>query len=163
MNIIKKIFKILLIFISIILIFVVLLFSQMIFTLMSNGMLFLGGDDVIYENWNIRLPQSGKEIYYITGEPSFHGDGPRFSVYEYDDEEIIDSSFDWKDKKNTNVEDEINNILKILDEYNDVPKEYIPNLEKSYKYLTNSKEDGSDIYLIYVTGENRIYVIEYLL
>lgn len=163
MNIIKKIFKIILVFISIILIFVVLFLGHMIFILMSSEILFLDGNDVIYENWHIRLPQGGKEIYYITGEPSFHGDGPRFSVYEYDDEEIITSSFDWKYKKNSNIEDEINDILKMLHEYNDLPKEYIPNLKKSYKYLTKSQDDNSDFYLIHITGKNRIYVIEYFL
>lgn len=132
----------------------------MFFTLMSSGMLFLDGNDVIYENWNIRLPKDGNEIYYNTGEPSFHGDGARLSVYEYDDEEIIDSCFNWKDKKNANMEDEINDILKIIAGYNDVPKEYIPNLEKSYKYLSKSTDDNSNIYLIYIIGENRIYVIE---
>lgn len=163
MNIIKKILKILLIFISIILIFIALSFGHMFFTLMNSGMLFLDGNDLIYENWHIRLPKGGNEIYYTTGEPSFHGDGSRLSVYEYDDEEIIDSSFDWKDNKNTNMEDKINDILKILDGYNNVPKEYIPDLKKSYKYLTKSKDDNSDIYLIYITGENKIYVIEYFL
>lgn len=51
----------------------------------------------------------------------------------------------------------------MLHEYNDMSKKYIPNLKKNYKYLTKSQDDNSDIYLIHITGENRIYVIEYFL
>lgn len=160
MNIISKILKIILIFISIILVFTAISFGHIFFTLINSGMLFSDDNDVIYENWHIRLPKEGNEIYYNSGEPSFHGDGQKLYVYEYDDEKIIDSYFNWKDKKNTNIEEEINYFLKMLDKYNDIPKEYIPNFKKKYKYLTKVENDNSKIYLIHITGENRIYVIE---
>ena len=146
-----------------ILICVFIVASGIIMRVSCSDTLFLNGEDVIEYNWNIRLPEGGKEIYYITGQPSFHGDGPRLSVYEYDNEEIIKSSFTWEDKKNTNMEVEINNVLKMLDNYNDVSKKYIPNLKKDYKYMNKTKDDNSNLYLIYINGENRIYVIEYFL
>ena len=35
--------------------------------------LFLSNEDVIYENWQVRLPEGGKEIYYKSSEASFQG------------------------------------------------------------------------------------------
>ncbi len=146
-------------------IFVLLIFSLGIIlsSLNDTGLNYYDGEEIIEYNWDITLPDGGKELYYITGEPSFHGDGPRFSVYEYDNEEIIKSSFTWEDKKNTDMEEEIQNVLKMLGEYNDVSEQYIPDLKKDYKYVTKTKDDNSQLYLVYINGENRIYVIEYFL
>lgn len=145
--------------------FVLLIFSLGIILSSLNGIApnYYDGEEIIEYNWDITLPDGGKELYYITGEPSFHGDGPRFSVYEYDNEEIIRSSFTWEDKKNTDMEEEIHNVLKMLGEYNDVSEQYIPDFKKEYKYVTKSKEDNSQLYLVYINRENRIYVIEYFL
>lgn len=161
MYIIKRVFKVFLILLIILLIFITLFFGNMIFTLFSSGMLFMDSDDVIYENWHIRLPEDNKEIYYTDSGSSFHGDGERYSIYEYKNEEIVSKAFDWKDKKDNKLEEEIREVIDRLKEQNkNIPKKYEIDFKKKYKYITKIKEDNSKLYLLYIIGENRIYVIE---
>ena len=161
MKIVKTIFKIFLVFLVMILIFIGLFFGNMIFTLISNGMLFWDSEDVIYENWNIRLPQNGEEIYYTDSGASFHGDGERYSVYEYENKEIINSDFDWKNKKDEDMEREIKEVLEKLKEQDvKISEEYKIDFNKKYEYIRKTKDDNSELYLIYIIEENKIYVIE---
>lgn len=161
MQIVKIIFKIFLGFLAIPLIFIGLFFGHMIFTLMSNGMLFWSSDDVIYENWNIRLPQNGEEIYYTDSGDSFHGDGIRYSVYKYSSGEIVDNAFQWNDKKDKNMEEEIKEVVENLkEEDGEISEEYKINFSKRYEYIRKDKDDNSKLYLIHIIDENRIYVIE---
>lgn len=122
--------------------------------------LFLSNEDVIYENWQVRLPEGGKEIYYKSSEASFHGDGQRYSVYEYDNKDIISNAFDWQDKKDENMEKEINEIFERLKEDMKTSEEYNIDFNKKYKYIRKIEYDNSHLYLIYIIDENRIYVIE---
>ena len=98
MHIIKKILKIFLVFVAILIGIIGLFFGKILFDLWSNGALFLDSKDVIYENWHVRLPEGGKEIYYTDSGANFHGDGQRYSVYKYDNEETISNAFEWKNK-----------------------------------------------------------------
>ncbi len=107
MHIIKKILKIFLVFVAILIGIIGLFFGKILFDLWSNGALFLDSKDVIYENWHVRLPEGGKEIYYTDSGANFHGDGQRYSVYKYDNEETISNAFEWKNKKDKNIEEEI--------------------------------------------------------
>ena len=38
----------------------------------------------VNSNWNIHLPREYEEIYYKDSGASFHGDGERYSVFEYE-------------------------------------------------------------------------------
>ena len=89
MHIIKKILKIFLVFVAILIGIIGLFFGKILFDLWSNGALFLDSKDVIYENWHVSLPEGGKEIYYTDSGANFHGDGQRYSVYKYDNEECL--------------------------------------------------------------------------
>lgn len=160
MKIAKTIFKIFFSFLAIILIFIGLFFGHMIFTLMSNGVLFRDSEDVIYENWNIRLPQNGEEIYYTDSGASFHGDGERYSVYEYGNKEIINNVFDWKSKKDEDMERKVKEVLEKLEEDVNISEEYKIDFNKKYEYIRKAKNDNSELYLIHIIEENKIYVIE---
>lgn len=161
MKIIKKILKLLLIFISIILILMVLFFANMVFTLVREGDLYWHSEDVIYENWHIRLPENGEEIYYTDSGASFHGDGQRYSVYEYSKEEIINKAFPWKNKKDKNIETEIKEVVEQLKEQDvEIPEKYKIDLNKKYEYMVKTKDDNSKLYLVHIIGENKIYLIE---
>lgn len=117
---------------------------------------------MIYENWHVRLPEGGKEIYYTDSGANFHGDGQRYSVYKYDNEETISNAFEWKNKKDKNIEEEIKEVLQYLKEENvKIPEKYKIDFNKKYKYIIKIDDhDDSKLYLIYISDEKRIYVIE---
>jgi len=136
MHIIKKILKIFLVFVAILIGIIGLFFGKILFDLWSNGALFLDSKDVIYENWHVRLPEGGKEIYYTDSGANFHGDGQRYSVYKYDNEETISNAFEWKNKKDKNIEEEIKEVLQYLKEENvKIPEKYKIDFNKKYKYI----------------------------
>ncbi|WP_238900410.1 hypothetical protein [Clostridium sp. YIM B02500] len=110
----------------------------------------------IDRNWSIKLPNSYKEIYSKESEASFHGDGERYHVFEYTNEEDINQSVDWENNKDKSVETEINKVLSTLN----VPKENMPNFQSNYKYYTSKDKDSSKIYLIFFTDTKKLYVIE---
>ncbi len=110
-------------------------------------------------NWNIELSKSYKEIYSQESESSFHGDGERYHIFEYENNDSLNScaDVDWKIKKDLSLEDDINSILKNLG----VLDKYSPDFEKEYKYyfITDYK-DFSKIYLIFIPELNKLYIIE---
>ena len=139
MHIIKKILKIFLVFVAILIGIIGLFFGKILFDLWSNGALFLDSKDVIYENWHVRLPEGGKEIYYTDSGANFHGDGQRYSVYKYDNEETISNAFEWKNKKDKNIEEEIKEVLQYLKEENvKIPEKYKIDFNKKYKYIAKA-------------------------
>ena len=139
MHIIKKILKIFLVFVAILIGIIGLFFGKILFDLWSNGALFLDSKDVIYENWHVSLPEGGKEIYYTDSGANFHGDGQRYSVYKYDNEETISNAFEWKNKKDKNIEEEIKEVLQYLKEEKvKIPEKYKIDFNKKYKYIAKA-------------------------
>lgn len=43
-------------------------------------------------NWSIKLPNLYKEIYSIDSGPGFHGDGERYNIFDYKNQEEVISS-----------------------------------------------------------------------
>lgn len=162
MHIIKKILKIFLVFVAILIGIIGIFFGKILFDLWSNGKLFLDSEDVIYENWHIRLPEGGEEIYYTDSGASFHGDGVRYSVYKYENKETISNAFNWNNKKDKNMEEEVKDVLQSLKEDNvKIPEKYKIDFNKKYKYIRKIDDyDDSKLYLIYIIDEKRIYVVE---
>ena len=93
--------------------------------------------------------------------------GQRYSVYKYDNEETISNAFEWKNKKDKNIEEEIKEVLQYLKEENvKIPEKYKIDFNKKYKYIAKIDDhDDSKLYLIYISDEKRIYVVaqKYLL
>ena len=113
--------------------------------------------EIINMNWSIKLPTSYKEIYSVDSGASFHGDGERYHVFEYKNEEDINLSLNWKNNKNVAIESSTEKVLNTLN----ISKEEMPNFESEYKHYTKEKEDDSSkIYLIFFTDTKKLYVIE---
>lgn len=111
---------------------------------------------IIYSNWDIKLPTPYKEIYYTDSGESFHGDGERYSVFQYKKEKDILESLNWQDGKKSSIEESINEVLIKLN----VSVENMPNFKNSYKYYATGKEDHSKIYFIFFTDTKKLHVIE---
>lgn len=129
----------------------------------SKDILFTNCIDIIYANWEVKLPSPTKELFCENGPSSFHGDGERYHVFEYENEEDIKSAFVWNNEKTNFINEGFEKVLEGLQSYDEVekiPENYIPNLNEDYKYYTKSLEDNSKLYLVYIPGVKKIFVGE---
>ena len=110
---------------------------------------------IINMNWNINLPREYKEIFYIDSGESFLGDGKRYSVFQYNTLDEINSTIEWKDK----VDYIENYVVDILEEL-EVSKEYYPDFNSDFKYYYKMDEDKSKIYIILNRDLKEVYIVE---
>ena len=70
--------------------------------------------------------------------------------------------FEKKNKKDKNIEEEIKEVLQYLKEENvKIPEKYKIDFNKKYKYIIKIDDhDDSKLYLIYISDEKRIYIVE---
>jgi hypothetical protein len=123
--------------------------------------------EVIKANWSISLPKPYKEVYSTNSGESFHGDGERYSIFEYKNKEDIDLSLNWDNNENEAVNSAIiktieSEIIEVINGLS-IPMENMPDFKSKYKYYTTQKNDFSKIYLIFVPDTKKLYVIEYFL
>lgn len=115
--------------------------------------------EIIYANWNVQIPARLTEVYENQGEPSFHGDGPRYHVFldsEYEDHPEFYSSF--SDGKNPGAEEFIVDVLTELE----VPQEEWPDFSHPYRWWTKKGDGFSErLYFLYDEGTGKLYVAEY--
>ena len=69
--------------------------------------------EIIQLNWDIKLPKPCKEIYAVDSGASFHGDGERYHIFEYKNEDDINLSLNWENSKNIEIELAIKKYLTI--------------------------------------------------
>ena len=113
--------------------------------------------DVIKENWDTQIPIPTKEIFHESSSVSFHGDGERYHVFEYENEEdIINSSIQWIDSRDNSINAKVKDIIYDLE----ISKEFRPNIKDKYKFYTISKDDNSNLYQLYIQGTRRIFIAE---
>lgn len=115
--------------------------------------------EIVFMNWNIKLPSQYKEIYSVDSGSSFQGDGPRYHVFQYKNEEDINQSLTWVNIKNDEIEILAEKVLNTLN----ISKEKKPDFENKYKYYIKEKEDSSKIYLIFFIDTKKLYIIEDIL
>lgn len=65
-------------------------------------------------NWSIKLPSSYKEIYSIDSGASFLGDGQRYHILKYDDENNLNIALNWENKRNEYMETSVQKVLNTL-------------------------------------------------
>ena len=147
--------KIVIVFISI---FTIILFSLLgiiIYNNLSNY------SNVLKANWNIELPgDTIKEIYSANSDSSFHGDGIRYHIFLYKNENKIEELFNWSiEEKETifysSYSESVNNWLNKIK----VSKENYPNYSNC-KYWYEKQDDNSEIIILWDSKENKLYIVE---
>lgn len=143
--------KKLMIFLIVILLVIVLLITVLFYWNINKPY-----TEIINLNWSIELPNSYKEIYSIDIGASFHGDGERYHIFEYNNKKDINIPLNWENNKNIAIESAIEKVLNDLN----VAQVNSPNFKDEYKYYSKTADDSSKIYLIFVPNTKRLYVIE---
>ncbi len=119
-------------------------------------------------NWKFSFPDKAdcSMVYEKDSGPSFNGDGIRYHVYSYKNEEYIASLFEWDNDKqrteryvNSSDTNTVSYELEIKSWLNDinVPEEYHPDYSDcKYYYMVNSGE----INIAWDDVADKIYFVE---
>ena len=125
--------------------------------------------NIINLNRWIQIPKEAnvEEIYSKDSWESFHGDGIRYHVYVYENEEIVNSMLDWNDEKDTTEPTAFHGsyseaLLAWIEELNmsdEDLEQYFYKIDSS-NFLYRKKEDNSEIFIIQSASEKRLYILE---
>lgn len=116
--------------------------------------------DCINENWGIAFPEEAgfTMVYEMDEGPSFHGDGLRYHVFEYEEQTHIESMLLWNDNDDKMASGYAETIRRWLDSLK-VPVEQRPDYaDCKYTYMSEDKWD--EILLLWDAEEKRIYAAE---
>lgn len=113
-------------------------------------------------NWGFPLPSKAhfSEIYSKDSGASFHGDGVRYHILSYEDHEPIEKMFPWTDQEektnfSSSYEDAVSSWLKEIN----VSDKYKPNYSNCL-YMYKSKDDNSEIILLWDSSKKLLYIAE---
>ena len=113
-------------------------------------------------NWGFELPSKShySEVYSKDSGVSFHGDGIRYHIFSYKEAEPINKMFDWSnwEEKTIYSSSYQEAVTEWLNEI-DVPAEELPNYSECL-YWYESKDDNSEIIVLWDSSKNRVYVVE---
>ena len=147
--------KIVIVFIVIFVIIVFSLLGIIRYNSLSNY------SNVLKVNWSIELPKNSiKEIYSSDEGESFNGDGIRYHIFSYKNENKIEKLFKWSiEEKETifyqSYSESVNNWLNKIK----VSKENYPNYSNC-KYWYKKQDDNSEIIILWNSKENKLYIVE---
>ena len=123
---------------------------------------FTGYSSVLKANWDLELPYKAdcREAFIKNDEPSFHGDGIRYHVFSYEKEETLETWLPWQeDVGPMNYYDTgLEATEAWLDEIS-VPSDQRPLYEGSV-FWYGTKEDHSEILIIWNRESQRLYIVE---
>lgn len=120
---------------------------------------------VLETNWRISLPYEAniKAIYEKDSGASFHGDGIRYHIFEYRQEEFVTQMLDWKAVENTTIYHE--SCSEAADEWLSeisVEEADYPEYDNCL-YWYKAQEDNSEIIIFWDKDADLLYVLEYFL
>lgn len=113
-------------------------------------------------NWGFELPSKShyKEVYSKDSGASFHGDGVRYHIFFYEDDEPIREMLDWSNVEEKTIfsasyEAAVTEWLNGIE----VPAEKLPDCSECL-YWYESLYDRSEIVVMWDPGKNRVYIAE---
>ena len=116
----------------------------------------------IKANWGFSLPSKAhySEVYSKDSGASFLGDGIRYHIFTYKEEKPVNEMFDWRDSEektifNASYQEAITEWLNSID----VPSEEFPDYSECL-YWYESKDDNSEIVVLWDASSRRIYIVE---
>lgn len=117
---------------------------------------------VLKMNWSFQMPATSKciEKYENDTGDSFHGDGKRYHVFSYKNEDGVDSMFTWSSEENKTIYYSCYSeaVNEWLDE-NNVPDEQYPNYSQCV-YWYDEQQDNSEIIVMWDSQAKKVYIAE---
>jgi lipoprotein len=108
----------------------------------------------IAHNWDLVLPSSCEQVYGVSSDPGFHGDGERYHVFSCSDAEAMSTLLKWSETviKDTNF---LFNVVMELD----IDESYLIKPGGYWRYA-KSHQDGSKLIVLYSPEQQLLYVLE---
>ena len=116
--------------------------------------------DCINANWGIVFPEEAgfTAVYEADEGSSFHGDGLRYHIFEYEEQKPVESMLPWNDNDDKMASGYAETFRRWLDSL-DAPMEQRPDYaDCKYTYMSENGRD--EILLLWNAEEKRIYVAE---
>ena len=110
--------------------------------------------DTIHINWGLQLPAGGALAYEADSGASFHGDGVRYHVFQYQSGELLADLLPWEEPSDAQVE----RAAGFLDEIQ-VPAEKRADFAGCSCWY-DQQDDNSEIYVFYEEETDTLYVVE---
>ena len=117
---------------------------------------------ILQANWNFEIPKEAKysQSYTKDSGSSFNGDGIRYHIFNYENEEHIENLFAWMNEEKATIfsssfSEAITSWLKEID----VPVEYHPDYTKCL-YWYQAQEDNSELIVWWYKDTKSLYIIE---
>lgn len=110
---------------------------------------------VLKANWGIGIPASAgcSEIYSKDSGASFHGDGTRYHVFSYKNDEKLDTCFKWT--KNDSLCAAADLLLDEIDAADEMRPAY-----EDCSLWCKSHEDNSEIIILKNSDSKMLYIVE---
>ena len=141
---------------------VIAAFLIVVLTVIGILKLFPSYASTIKSNWDISLPIKAvlNETYEKDSGASFHGDGVRYHVFSYKNEDYIDLMFAWTPNEHkTNFYPTTREATEAwLDEI-DVPADERPDYSKCCSW-SKSQDDNSEIIIFWDNELNKLFIVE---
>lgn len=117
--------------------------------------------NIIRLNRWIEIPKKlgYEELYSKDQWASFHGDGVRYHVYSYENEEVVESMLDWINVLETEETDFFGLADIRLDKL-DIKTKYSPIITQVIYAYYNKQQDNSEILILRNDIEKKLYIIE---
>ena len=121
------------------------------------GMSALSFGAALKANWGITLPSAAgsEEVYSMESDASFHGDGIRYHVLSYKDEDSIEMMLKWDDEDGTAHSENCESWLDRIE----VPADMRPVYEGSLSWY-KKQTDNSEIVVLLDKEQERLYITE---
>ena len=124
----------------------------------------LGSDytKTLQVNWDFEIPNEAKysQSYTKDSGSSFNGDGTRYHIFNYENEEYIKNLFAWMSEEKATIfsssfSEATTSWLKEID----VPAEYYPDYNKCL-FWYQTQEDNSELIICWDKDTKSLYIIE---
>lgn len=113
---------------------------------------------IIFNNWNVILPNQYKEIYAVESDASIQGDGDRYHVFQFSSDKKISQCVKWK----TNSANMTFDLVGIYDQLK-ISAKNRPDFKQQYIYYTKKRPDSSQLDMFYFIDTKKLYIYENIL
>ena len=117
--------------------------------------------DTLESNWSIVLSdESGwEEIYHADSGASFHGDGERYHIVTYEQEDSIETMVAWSAEERKVWNKTYPELMEDWISYTDAGPDMYP-VYDGCMYWYQQDSDGSEIIMCWNKAEAKIYISE---
>ena len=121
--------------------------------------------DTLKSNWSIVLSEEScrDEIYHADSGASFNGDGERYHIVTYEQEDMIENMVAWSaEEGKTRWHDSYQAAIDEWISYTDTEPDMYPDHD-GCMYWYQQDSDGSEIIMCWNKAEAKIYIAEFFM